>query len=455
MRHAVWLLSVSLSLASVLVQSKLMKQTRTHNMCIKSRHSLNMAILLNQLPPEKLQDYDKFPLSHRIGFIHSIAEQNYDISSATILDVGFLGLFPRKILQSLNHYAMELDQTNPDGKHQFMSLIQDLITAFIYQPIIIQKVIQIMLTHKKDSILQLPQPLPQQNNNADDRTQYASQEDNTPRTRTSTTRANIHATTTLLQVCHANKCRLLHAKGILRRPMLCANKRTMCSGCINESLWHRKVKQIEMDILSNTQQNSTWAPILEYVHTPTNLAHIRYLLQHLPSTATNKRNDHIYGATRYIANSLGLTISNNTNMGDFIDKPLSSIEKKQLWRLATFKCRCLTQSINTSTFGPRIFCNTCQFLIPKHSDPPQETICPLCHINAPWQHPNAPCLACQVATIVYRNLFHNRFQHCLQLWLHTADQSTDENTLIPQRTPTHWTFISNHDMLPQRQSSIG
>jgi len=57
-----------------------------------------MAVLLNQLPPEKLQDYDKFPLSHRIGFIHSIAEQNFDIGSATILDVGFLGLFPRKIL---------------------------------------------------------------------------------------------------------------------------------------------------------------------------------------------------------------------------------------------------------------------------------------------------------------------------------------------------------------------
>jgi hypothetical protein len=46
-----------------------------------------MAILLNQLPPEKLQDYDKFPLSHRIDFVHSIAEQNYDISSATIFDV--------------------------------------------------------------------------------------------------------------------------------------------------------------------------------------------------------------------------------------------------------------------------------------------------------------------------------------------------------------------------------
>jgi hypothetical protein len=46
-----------------------------------------------------------------------------------------------------------------------MSLIQDLITEFIYQPVIIQKVIQIMLTHKKDSILQLPQPPPQQNNN--------------------------------------------------------------------------------------------------------------------------------------------------------------------------------------------------------------------------------------------------------------------------------------------------
>ena len=71
-----------------------------------------MAILLNQLPPEKLQDYDKFPLSHHIGFIHSIAEQNYDISSATILDVGFLGLFPRKILQSLNHYAMDQMKAN-------------------------------------------------------------------------------------------------------------------------------------------------------------------------------------------------------------------------------------------------------------------------------------------------------------------------------------------------------
>jgi hypothetical protein len=33
-----------------------------------------------------------------VGFIHLINENDFDIAAATIVDVGFLGLFPKAIL---------------------------------------------------------------------------------------------------------------------------------------------------------------------------------------------------------------------------------------------------------------------------------------------------------------------------------------------------------------------
>jgi len=83
-----------------------------------------------------------------LGFIHSIPEEDFDVSSATITDVGSTVLFPKSILQKLYQYAQEIERFQQD-KGDFMLLIDNLITAFIYRLIAIQKVIQLMLTIKK------------------------------------------------------------------------------------------------------------------------------------------------------------------------------------------------------------------------------------------------------------------------------------------------------------------
>ena len=118
--------------------------------------------------------------------------------------------------------------------------------------------------------------------------------------------------------------------------VLCIQK--MCSGCINECLRYCRVAKIESDILNYVSANEIISPLLQYLTKPTDLKHIRRLLQHLPSCKNNKR-DHIYGATRYIANSLGLLI-NDTNVSSSIDTPMTTVEKKQTWHVATFCCRC-------------------------------------------------------------------------------------------------------------------
>jgi len=82
----------------IVQNSYLILRSRDTNKCILSRHSLNTAILLNKIPAERLYGYDKYPLAHRVGFIHLINENDFDIAAATIVDVGFLGLFPKAIL---------------------------------------------------------------------------------------------------------------------------------------------------------------------------------------------------------------------------------------------------------------------------------------------------------------------------------------------------------------------
>lgn len=54
---------------------------------------------------------------------------------------------------------------------------------------------------------------------------------------------------------YAYKCRILRGKGILRRPMFCANKRNMWSRCFNETLRHQKVLQLEKEILEKNALN--------------------------------------------------------------------------------------------------------------------------------------------------------------------------------------------------------
>jgi hypothetical protein len=47
-------------------------------------------------------------LSIHLGFIHAIPEEDFDISTATVLDVGFLGIFPKLLFQTLCNYCNEI-----------------------------------------------------------------------------------------------------------------------------------------------------------------------------------------------------------------------------------------------------------------------------------------------------------------------------------------------------------
>jgi hypothetical protein len=129
-------------------KSKLSIEARARNKALLSRKELNLAVLLNRIPAKKLREYNKYPSAFRIGFIHSILEKEFDIASATITDIGFLGLFLKSLLQILYRYANKIEKNNND-KNEFVTLIEKLITAFIYRPITLQKIIQILISSKK------------------------------------------------------------------------------------------------------------------------------------------------------------------------------------------------------------------------------------------------------------------------------------------------------------------
>lgn len=220
----------------------------------------------------------------------------------------------------------------------------------------------------------------------------------------------------------------------------------MCSGCINENLRHRKELQIENKILNSNATNETLAPIIHHTTTPTELKRVRKLLSHLPSFNNIKRDDHIYGVTRYIANSLGIIIK-DSSASELIDAPLTSTEKKQAWRVAE-------ENSCPKKFNSRTFCKTCSCLI-FNDDISHVTLCPKCKINESWEIIGLPCLACQCVTIVYRDPFCNRFPLQLEQWLscEVTDVSSDA-TVIPARLHTPQTVQTDADMLRQRNNTF-
>jgi len=416
---------------------------------------MNHAVILGRLPGRKLREYEEYPLAHRIGFMHVISEDELDIGSATITDVGFLGLFPKKILECLKQYAEEVGRANQD-KEEYMKCVTNLITAFVYRPLAIQKVIQIMTTEKKKSILNAIPKNITTDPDADDATQYAPSINNTSTTANTHTLSNYQNTLREVPpICYGNKCRILKAKGILRRPMFCANRRNMCAGCIHEAGRHRKVQQIEHQILHNTASNDVWVPLLNWICTPITLVQLRRLLKHLPIYNTAKRDDHIYGATRYIANSLGIQLS-ATNMSELVDQQMTNVEKKQAWRTATFQCRCPNQGEGTyHNCGVRTFCKKCCLLIPNDSMITDNNQCRFCHLHEFWKFPNHPCLSCQFATMIFRNPFHWRLHQNLQQLLE-IEESDDNMSFLqtPIRVTSPVNNISERDMLQQRNQSF-
>ncbi|MFO0446567.1 MAG: hypothetical protein ACK51L_02765 [bacterium] len=115
-------------------------------------------------------------------------------------------------------------------------------------------------------------------------------------------------------------------------------------------------------------------------------------------------------------------------MSDAIDQPMTPTEKKQLWRTATFHCRCGNDKIRYHALGIRTFCRTCSlliFIIPTS----MPNTCPGCTIQCSWKEQGHPCLACQLATIVYRNPFHQRYSTQLQQWLCQGDTDDSADNL--------------------------
>ena len=140
--------STELAERYIVRNKKLYLESRPQNVAILSEEAVGRAILLNRLPNERILDYQNYPLTCRLGFIQFLPEEDFKIDSATIIDVGFTGIFPKAIIHELHTYAREVKHTSQDPNN-FTSLINGLITAFIYRPIIMQKVIQLMIVKKK------------------------------------------------------------------------------------------------------------------------------------------------------------------------------------------------------------------------------------------------------------------------------------------------------------------
>ncbi len=107
---------------------------------------IQVGILLKSLSNKKLQEHDNYPLAHRAGLIHSIPEKDLNLDTATISDVNFLSLFPKSLLKVLGGYKQSSKQ-NTQG--QFDALIAKLLSAFVYWPILIQRIIQYLLAAMK------------------------------------------------------------------------------------------------------------------------------------------------------------------------------------------------------------------------------------------------------------------------------------------------------------------
>jgi len=200
----------------------------------------------------------------------------------------------------------------------------------------------------------------------------------------------------------------------------------MCSSCISEATRQSRTRQIEMDFLWDMSPNTTLAPLMVHKTSPTDLRNFRHLLNHLPTLNNYRRDDHTFGAVRYIANALGFKLENST-ASESIDPQLTELEIKQTWRMATFRCKCSDNHSNQCHFGPRTFCSNCTLPIYRKSLS-TKFACPICDMNEAWQQPQRPCLACHFAAIIYKNPFQARFDKQIEFWCTAAlSESSDSD----------------------------
>ena len=214
------------------------------------------------------------------------------------------------------------------------------------------------------------------------------------------------------------------------------------------------MERLENEILEDTTPNATLAPILSCLNKPISLKEFRAHMQHLPTMHTHKRDDHIYGAARYLANSLGIPLLVDTDTAESIDPPLPPPRKNELWRQAKFHCRCHPDTRRPHNIGTRAFCEVCSFIILYDNPKQSSTKCPNCNTNDFWEHPTVPCIACQLATIVFRNPFKKRLNEQLEYWL-TSDDTSADSTIYPSpRDPSASDPLKNQSSTTQAQDLL-
>jgi hypothetical protein len=373
--------------------NQIVNESRSSNKALLSSNEVNCAVLLRTLPPARAKDHTNYPYASRLGLIHFIPEEDLDMATATITDVGCLGLFPKPILRELKRYARELKNLNQDVD-TFNALLEKLMNAFLYRPIIIQKIIHIMLARVKDSLESFEKQLATANlSHADEPISVS--------TLVTHTTPLPKSLPPIKRKCYGTKCRILQIQGIIDGPMLCTINRNLCSGCTNENQKHSRVARIEAELLATTANNSILAPLLLHRGQPISIGGFRKLLKCLPSFANKSRNDHIYGAARYLANTICILITATPNC-NLLDPPMTTSQSNNVWRQARLLCKCSAATTAKKEFGPRTFCITCSYLIacPSLS---HVTKCPGCNMNESWEHIGATCLACQLATLTFRN----------------------------------------------------
>lgn len=437
-------------------ESRLVNKQRQQHQAIKTLNEVQLLVLLHRLPPVKLEEYKIFPFMAQIGFIHAIPEDVYNIATATITDVSFMGLFPKLVYQALKHY----EKMHPTQADEYKHLMEDLISAFVYRPITIQKVIHILISRKQGDLAQFDEEEEHDQHSTTPNEENEQNANNANDTKTADALKN-QSSDPKGKKCFGSKCRILLAKGILRRVNLCTRNRNICTGCTMEASKQRKVKQLEHEFLLLSMDNQALAPLLKHRSKPVGLKKLRQLLSCLPSFTNKTREDIIFVAARYLANTLGLVIKNKCPTC-ILDHPMPSTEYKQLWRTSTFYCKC--EGKNVVQHGIRTFCNACRYLVAQ-PELAHFTICPSCNIFECWEQIGKPCLSCQFASTTFQNPLASRLEVVYHTWLPAeeireiddSDSSADENINYKRKItpiPSATSAIDLQVLRRQRRAAI-
>ena len=195
-------------------QSQIIFEARPSNIAIRSEHEAKLLICLNQLPESKLSDYQQFPLCCQLGFIPVIPEEAFDVATATVTDVATQGFFPKRIYQELRRCTREIEISTPTEGPEFKTLFSELLDAFIRRSVMMQKVSLMVIAKQRQGLEKLAKRREaaalSSSNSLNNQSQRVSTSEGLASQPTS-------STTHEKSPCHATKCRLLQANGIVLR----------------------------------------------------------------------------------------------------------------------------------------------------------------------------------------------------------------------------------------------